>query len=121
MVCSPSINDLRRGRTAAEVSLLECGQAAVLPSIWPDIRGRRTRDGNPTRLHGLRQLADQFDPEQAVVERRSLDLNVVRQIELPLERPRRNPLIQEFALLFLGLPAFHGQDALFCGDLDFVR
>ena len=66
-----------------------------------DIRSGRTRDGNPTRLHGLRQLAYQFDPEQAVVKRRSLDLDVVRQIKLALERPRRNPLVQEFARLFL--------------------
>jgi len=86
----------------------------------PDIRSGRTLDGNPTRLHGLRQLADQFDPEQAVVKRRSLDLDVVRQIELPLERPRRNPLVQEFALLFFGFLAFHGKHALFCSDGYFI-
>ena len=51
------------------------------------------------------------------MKRGSLDLDVVRQIE----RPRRNSLVQKFALLFLGFPARHRQDALFYGDRDFVR
>ena len=55
------------------------------------------------------------------IRSKPFDLDVIRQIELPLERPRRNSLVQELALLLLGLPTFHRQDALFCRDLDFVR
>lgn len=62
-------------------------------------------------------FAAQFDLQQSVVERRALDLDVVGKIE----RPRRDALIQELALLFLGLAAFDRQHILFGGDGDLVR
>jgi hypothetical protein len=49
------------------------------------VRGRRTSDGDPPRLHGLGDLPDQSDLEQPVAERSVLDLDVVGQVELPLE------------------------------------
>jgi hypothetical protein len=71
-----------------------------LPSICRTLEADEPGDGNPPRLHGLRDFADQFDLQQAVVEGRALDLDVVRQAELALEGPRRNALVQEFALVF---------------------
>jgi hypothetical protein len=43
-----------------------------------DVRSGRARDRNTTRLHGLRDLAHQFDLQQAVVEDGSFDLDIVR-------------------------------------------
>ena len=78
-------------------------------------------DGDPPRLHGLGDFPDQFDLEQPVVERGVLDLDVVGQVELPLEMSGRDAAIQELALGFLGLAAFDGDDVLLCGDRDFIR
>ena len=64
--------------------------------------GRRcTVDGDLPWLHGLGNLPDQFDPEQAIVERRSLDLDVVGQAELPLEPPRGDAAKEVFAFVLL--------------------
>ena len=49
-----------------------------------------------------------------------LDLNVVGQVELPLEVAGRDAAIQELALGFLGLAAFDGDDVLLCSDRDFI-
>src|SRR6266436_3840074 len=73
-----------------------------------DVGCRRTVDRDPARLHRLRNFADQFDLQQAIVKRRALDLDIVGQVELTLERPRRDALVEEFALRFLGLAAFEG-------------
>jgi hypothetical protein len=77
-------------------------------------------DGDPPRLHGLGDLPDQFDLQQAVVERGVLDLNVVSQVELPLELPGRDAAVQEFALGLIGLVAFDRHDVLLGRDRDFV-
>jgi hypothetical protein len=82
------------------------GSGSRLAIDLPDIRSRRAINCNTTWLHGLRNLADQFNLQQAVVKRGALDLDIVRQIEMPLERPRRNSLVQEFALLCFSLAAF---------------
>ena len=81
---------------------------------------RRAIDGDPPRLHGLGDFPDQFDLEQAVVEGCILDLDVVGQVELPLEVAGRDAAIQELALGFLGLAAFDGDDVLLCSDRDFI-
>ena len=60
-------------------------------------------DGDLPRLHGLGDLPDQFDLEQAIVERRALDLDVVGQVELPLERPGRDAAIEVVAFGLVGL------------------
>ena len=81
---------------------------------------RRAVDGDPPRLHGFGDFPDQFDLQQAVVEGRVLDLDVVGQVELPLEVPGRDAAIKELALGFLGLAAFDGDDVLLCSDRDFI-
>src|SRR5436190_16783862 len=61
------------------VKMLRPGQAALASICWtfePD----EPAIENPTRFHCLRDLANQFDLEQTVVESRSLDLDIVRQI-----------------------------------------
>jgi hypothetical protein len=78
-------------------------------------------DGDPPRLHGLRDFADQFDLEQAVVKGRVLDLDVVCQVELALEVTGRDTPAKELAFGFLGLAAFNGDDVLLCSDRDFIR
>src|SRR5947207_4271196 len=108
----------RRGSRFADVSV--ASRSGRLAVDLPDVGSGRACDRDTTRLHGLREFAHQFDLQQAVVERGSPDLDIVREIELPLEGPRRNSLVEEFALLFFRLPAFHGQHALFRGDCDFI-
>src|SRR3954452_23054295 len=49
--------------------------------------GRRAVDGNSPRFHRLRNFPDQFDLEKTVLERCVLHLNIVGQVELPLEGP----------------------------------
>ena len=80
----------------------------------------RAIDGDPPRLHGFWDFPDQLDLEQAVVKGRILNLDVVGQVELPLEVAGGNPSVQEFALGFLGLAAFDGDDVLLCSDRDFI-
>ena len=67
-------------RCAASKKLSDLRQPA-------DIIGRRAIDGDAPRLHGLGHLAHQLNLEQAIVEAGALHLYVVRQVELPLERP----------------------------------
>ena len=83
------------------------------------VRCRRAVDGDAPRLHGLGDFPDQLDLEQAVVEGRALHLDVVRQVELPLEMPGGDSAIEELALGLFGLAAFDGDDVLLGGDRDF--
>jgi hypothetical protein len=65
-----------------------------------DLPGRgATADGDAPGLHGLGDFAEELDPEQAVVERRGLHLDVVSKVELPFERPSRNALVDIFVLV----------------------
>src|SRR5256885_12709422 len=92
-----------RGQAAAEGGLVMWKRALRsgnrLGVDLPDVRSGRTLDRNPTRFHGFRELAHKFDLQQAVVEGGTLDLDVVREIELPLEGPRRNAVVEQLALL----------------------
>jgi hypothetical protein len=72
---SPS-NNQPSGRFALDLLAIGCSQIV---------------DRDPARLHGVRNLSNQLDLEQAVVEPCSLDPDVGGQNELPLERPRRIP------------------------------
>src|SRR6202035_3348231 len=83
------------------------------------VRCRRAVDGDAPRLHGLGDFPDQLDLEQAVVEGRALHLDVVREVELPLEMPGRDASIKELALGLFGLAALDGDDVLLRGDRDF--
>ena len=82
---------------------------------------RRAVDGDPPWLHGFGDFPDQFDLQQAVVEGRVLDLDVVGEVELPFEVTGRDTLVKELALGLLGLAAFDGDDILLCSDRDFIR
>ena len=57
------------------------------------VAGWRAVDSNFPWLHGLGDLPDQFDLEQAVVKGRILDLDVVSQVELSLKVPGRNAAV----------------------------
>src|SRR5690242_4029287 len=68
-----------------------------------DVIGWGAIDRDAARLHGFRDFPDQLDLEQAVVERGALDLNVVRQVELPFEITRRDTAVEEVPLGLVGL------------------
>jgi hypothetical protein len=55
----------------------------------PDIVGGEAIYRDTARFHGLGYLADQFDPEQAVIEAGAADLNIVGEIELALRAGRK--------------------------------
>jgi hypothetical protein len=78
-------------------------------------------DGNPARLHGLGNLANQLDPKQSVIERGVLDLDVVRKVELPFETAGRNSPVEEFPLGFFGFTALDRDDVVLGGDRNIVR
>src|ERR1700721_3043188 len=78
----------RVGRRAASPEAN--GSGRLLLDLMDVVAARCTVDGDPPRLHGLGDFADQIDLEQAVVEARALHLDVVRQVELPLEVPSRD-------------------------------
>src|SRR3979490_2943651 len=85
-----------------------------------DLGSRRAADRNLPRLHRLRDFADQLDLHQSVFKRSALALYIGGEIELTPEGPRRDALIEELALLFLGLAAFDRQHILLGGDGDLV-
>ena len=58
--------------------------------------------------------------QQPVVERGVLDLDVVGQVELPLEVPGRDTAVQELALGLFRLVAFDRHDVLLGRDRNFV-
>ena len=58
--------------------------------------------------------------QQPVVERGVLDLDIVGQVELPLEVPGRDTAVQELALGLFGLVAFDRHDVLLGRDRNFV-
>ena len=82
-----------RGFVITNVAAGDCPRAisSDLNGLGRFLRDLRRRcdaaDGDPPGLHGFRDFTDQPDPEQTTVEGRVLHLNVVRQIELSLERP----------------------------------
>src|SRR5580765_3376529 len=60
-------------------------------------------DRDTTGLHRLGYLPHQLDLEQTVLEGRAAHVDVVGEVELPAERPRRNPLVERVALGLVGL------------------
>jgi len=77
---------------------------------------RRPVDGDSPWLHGFGNLPDQFDLQKTIVEGRVLDLDVVGQVELAFEVPRRDTPVKKLALGFVGFAAFDGDDVLLCSD-----
>src|SRR5271166_4652440 len=60
-------------------------------------------DRDLTRLFGLGNLAHQIDVQKPVLERRTLDLDVVGKLEEALEGARRDALVEHLAALLLVL------------------
>ena len=52
------------------------------------VHGSAHVDRDTTGLHCLRNLPDQLDLQQTVLEGRAAHVDVVGQVELPAERPR---------------------------------
>jgi hypothetical protein len=70
-------------------------------------------DLDPARPHRLGHLARQLDRQQPVLEPRVLHLDVVGELEAPLERAGRDAAVQVLrALLALLAPAHHQQVGL---------
>src|SRR6476659_3937351 len=69
------------------------------------VAGRCAVDGNSPRLHRLGNFPEQLDLQQAVLERGAPHLDIVGEIELSLERPGGNALIQIFVVGFVSLVA----------------
>jgi hypothetical protein len=99
-------NNQPSGRFALDLLDAGCGQIV---------------DRDPARLYGVRNLSNQLDLQQAVVKPCSLDLDVGGQSELPLERPRRDTLIEEFPLSVIGLATLDGKHVLLGCYRDVVR
>src|ERR1700688_3784452 len=71
-------------------------------------------DGNSPRLHRLGDFPEQLDLQKAIIKRGAPHLDIVGEIELPLEGPGRNTPIQIFMLGIVGLVALDG-DHVFPG------
>src|SRR3954454_23722546 len=84
------------------------------------VAGRRGIDGNSPRLHGFRDFPDQFDLEQAVLERGAVHLNIIGQVKLPLERPRGNAPVEIFAFGPVRLVSLDGHRVLLGRHRDLV-
>ena len=85
------------------------------------VAGRRAIDGNSPWLHRLGDFPDKFDSQQTILECGVLHLNVISEVELPLEWPRGNTSIEIFALGLVRLVALDGDYILLGRHRDFVR
>src|SRR5450631_3146547 len=85
-----------------------------------DVAGRCAVDGDPPRLHRLRDFPEQLDLQQAVLERGAPHLDIVGEVELPLEGPRGNAPIEIFVLGPVRLVAFDGDHVLLGRHRDLV-
>src|SRR5215218_5115801 len=70
----------------------------------------RSADVDLLGLHRLGDLAHQLDREQAVLEVRAPDLDMVGKREAPLERTRRDPTVDVIAALLVVLLALAAGD-----------
>src|SRR5262245_55773961 len=70
-----------------------------------DHLGRTAADRNLARLRRLGNLALEVDVQEAVLQARALDLDMVGELEAPLERAGRDALVEHVAVLavLLGL------------------
>src|SRR5438270_6359614 len=89
-----------------------------------DLADRFRRGGTDldlARLHGFGNLAHQFDHQQAVLETRALDLDMVGECELPFERSCRDTAIQEVPPFPFSLAALEREHVLLGRQRDFIR
>ena len=61
---------------------------------------------DPARLHGFRNIAQQIDMQQAVLQRGGGDFHMVGELEAALEGALGNAAIEEFALFAFSSSAF---------------
>src|SRR6266566_7600607 len=80
----------------------------------------RAVNADPPGPHGLGNLPNQLDLEQAIVEGGALHLHVIRKIELSFELSGRNASVEEFTLGLFGLAAFDGDDVLLGRDRNLI-
>jgi hypothetical protein len=80
----------------------------------------RAVDDDTPQLHGFRDFPQQLDPEQSIFKSGALDLYVVRQTELPLEMPGRDPPAEEVSTGLVGFIALDGDDVLSSDDRHLV-
>jgi hypothetical protein len=85
-----------------------------------NVRAGSAVDFDLPRLHGFWNLADQIDLQKAILESRAGDLDVVCEVELPLERATGYTLEKEVTLLF-AFAALDSQNVLLCRQADLVR
>src|SRR5262245_54408221 len=78
-------------------------QERALGRLRVDHLGLAVADRDLARLHRLRDLADEVDMEEAVLERRAPDLDVLGELKDALECARRDALVEHLAFLLLGL------------------
>src|SRR5262249_53686440 len=78
-------------------------------------------DGNGARLQLLGHIAHERDVEQSILQLRALDLDMLSELEAPLERARGDAAVQVLGLLPFGLLlAVNGQELLLDIDLQLV-
>jgi hypothetical protein len=83
--------------------------------------GSATADGDAPGLHGLGDFANEFNPQQTIVERGGPHLDVIGKVELPLEGTRRDALIEIVVLVLVALATFHRQHVLLGRHGDLIR
>ncbi|CVI63557.1 hypothetical protein AGR9A_Lc40478 [Agrobacterium salinitolerans str. Hayward 0363] len=81
------------------------------------------RDRNAARLHGFRNIADEIDVEEAVLQGSGLDLDMVGKLEATLESARGDTAIKKLpfrGFLIRGFLGFHSQRIGAGFDAEFV-
>ena len=85
------------------------------------LRNRSAADRNAPWLHGLRHLADQFDLQKAIAQRGTLHLDILSEVEAPLEGPRCDSAVQKVpGAVGLVHTTGHDQRVLIDSDRDLV-
>src|SRR5688500_4795406 len=85
------------------------------------LRSRTTADWNAPRFHLLGDFSHELDLQQTILECRAFDLDVVGEIKDPLERARRDPLVQVILIGRFRLASFNGEHVLFGRHRNFNR
>src|SRR5258705_11733817 len=95
----------RRAQTARRQWVIVTDERRLGRLRFDLVRSGRARsvDRVSSRLHGFRDLAHQVDDQKTVLETGALDLDMVADRDLALERPSVNPAMQDGLLFPLGL------------------
>ena len=109
------LKSCRAGRPARRRSVLAAGWSGGLGLDLAHLACASAGNSNAAWLHGLGDLALKLDDQKAVLEAGTLNLDVVGQGELALERTARDAAMQVGLLVFLGFAPFQRQDILLHG------